>query len=204
VCHADPSGDWGSVILAMKADIHARSSSGERVIHGADFLKGPFETALKPDEVVTEVRIPVGKGRGGGAYLKLERKVGDFATVGVAHRADQSPAVADQRIGDPVRRLGKERRGSRQLLAALDVGVSREGADDNVTVVAFDGVQAADPGDVHEHLRPGEAELEQRDEALTTGHDLGRVATFFEDGQRLVEGRWSAIVEGGGKHVPPP
>jgi len=84
LCHADPSGDWGSVILAMKADIHARSSSGERVIHGTDFLKGPFETALKPDEVVTEVRIPVGKGRGGGAYLKLERKVGDFATVGVA------------------------------------------------------------------------------------------------------------------------
>src|SRR5690349_210002 len=84
VCHADPAGDWGSVVLAMKADVVARSSSGERVIRGADFLKGPFETALQPDEVVTEVRIPVGKGRGGGAYLKLERKVGDFATVGVA------------------------------------------------------------------------------------------------------------------------
>ncbi len=84
ICHADPAGDWGSVILAMKADVVARSRSGERVIHSADFFKGPFETALKPDEVVTEVRIPVGKGRGGGAYLKLERKVGDFATVAVA------------------------------------------------------------------------------------------------------------------------
>ncbi|HKW06652.1 MAG TPA: xanthine dehydrogenase family protein subunit M [Candidatus Dormibacteraeota bacterium] len=84
ICHADPAGDWGSVILAMKADVVARSSSGERVIHSADFFKGPFETALKPDEVVTEVRVPVGKGRGGGAYLKLERKVGDFATVAVA------------------------------------------------------------------------------------------------------------------------
>jgi len=84
ICHADPAGDWGSVILAMHADVVARSRSGNRVIHASDFFKGPFETALKPDEVVTEVRIPVGKGRGGGAYLKLERKVGDFATVAVA------------------------------------------------------------------------------------------------------------------------
>ena len=84
ICHADPAGDWGSVILAMKADVVARSHSGERVIHSADFFKGPFETALKPDEVVTEVRVPVGKAPGGGAYLKLERKVGDFATVAVA------------------------------------------------------------------------------------------------------------------------
>ncbi|HKW60311.1 MAG TPA: xanthine dehydrogenase family protein subunit M [Candidatus Dormibacteraeota bacterium] len=84
ICHADPAGDWGSVMLAMKADVVARSSSGERVIHSDGFFKGPFETALEPDEVVTGVRIPVGKGRGGGAYLKLERKVGDFATVAVA------------------------------------------------------------------------------------------------------------------------
>ena len=84
ICHADPAGDWGSVLLAMHADVVARSRSGERVIHATEFFKGPFETALKSDEVVTEVRVPVGKGRGGGAYLKLERKVGDFATVAVA------------------------------------------------------------------------------------------------------------------------
>src|SRR6266705_6878300 len=73
ICHADPAGDWGSVILAMHAEVVAQSASGRRVIQAADFFKGPFETAIKPDEVVTEVRIPVGKGRGGGAYLKLER-----------------------------------------------------------------------------------------------------------------------------------
>ena len=84
ICHADPAGDWGSVILAMHADVVAQSASGKRVIHAADFFKGPFETAIKPDEIVTEVRIPVGKEQGGGAYLKLERKVGDFATVAVA------------------------------------------------------------------------------------------------------------------------
>ncbi|HEY6114417.1 MAG TPA: xanthine dehydrogenase family protein subunit M [Candidatus Dormibacteraeota bacterium] len=84
ICHADPAGDWGSVILAMHADVVARSASGTRVIHASDFFKGPFETAIKPDEVVTEIRIPVAMGRNGGAYLKLERKVGDFATVAVA------------------------------------------------------------------------------------------------------------------------
>jgi aerobic carbon-monoxide dehydrogenase medium subunit len=84
LCHADPSGDWGSAVLAMKGDVIVRSHSGERVIHSSDFFKGPSETALNPDDVVTGVRIPVGKGRGGGAYLKLERKVGDFATVAVA------------------------------------------------------------------------------------------------------------------------
>src|SRR5438128_9793503 len=84
ICHADPAGDWGSVVLAFDADIVATSESGQRVIHAQDFFQGPFTTSLKPDEVVTEVRIPVARGRAGGAYLKLERRVGDFATVAVA------------------------------------------------------------------------------------------------------------------------
>ena len=89
VCHADPSGDWGSVLLALDADVVARSAkNGERVIKAAEFFKGPFETALEPDEIATEVRIPAAKGRAGGAYLKLERKVGDFATVAVAVRVE--------------------------------------------------------------------------------------------------------------------
>src|SRR2546430_12697815 len=66
---------------AFGADIVATSPSGQRVIHAQDFFQGPFTTALKPDEVVTEVRIPLAKGHSGGAYLKLERRVGDFAAV---------------------------------------------------------------------------------------------------------------------------
>jgi aerobic carbon-monoxide dehydrogenase medium subunit len=86
LCHADPAGDWGAVMLALDARLVATSSAGERVIPAADFFQGPFTTVLRPDEVLTEVRIPAaGPGeRGSGAYLKLERKVGDFATVGVA------------------------------------------------------------------------------------------------------------------------
>ena len=90
VCHADPSGDWGSVMLALNAGIVAQSQSGERVIPADGFFEGPFTTALKADEIVTEIRIPMPKGPAGGAYNKLERKVGDFATVAVAVHVELS------------------------------------------------------------------------------------------------------------------
>ena len=89
LCHADPSGDWGSVMLALHAELVATSASGERIINAADFFKGPFTTALRPDEILTEIRIPLA-GHSGGAYNKLERKVGDFATVAVAVQVDLS------------------------------------------------------------------------------------------------------------------
>ncbi|HSS62149.1 MAG TPA: xanthine dehydrogenase family protein subunit M [Candidatus Limnocylindrales bacterium] len=100
LCHADPSGDWGSVMLAFGADVVARSHGGERVLHADGFFKGPFETLLKPQEIVTEVRIPVRKGRSGGAYMKLERKVGDFATVAVAVQVElDGDRIASSGIG---------------------------------------------------------------------------------------------------------
>ena len=89
LCHADPSGDWGSVMLALNAEFVATSGSGERVIQAADFFKGPFTTAVRPDEILTEIRIPL-VGNSGGAYNKLERKVGDFATVAVAVQVELS------------------------------------------------------------------------------------------------------------------
>jgi len=84
ICHADPSGDWGSVMLALGAELVAQSQSGERMIPIDGFFQGPFTTTLRADEVATGIRIPVSKGRSGGAYLKLERKVGDFASAAVA------------------------------------------------------------------------------------------------------------------------
>jgi aerobic carbon-monoxide dehydrogenase medium subunit len=84
ICHADPSGDWGAIMLALDAHFVARSASGERVIHAADFFEGPFTTALRADEILTEIRVPSPSRAGAGAYNKLERKVGDFATVAVA------------------------------------------------------------------------------------------------------------------------
>src|SRR6202163_3116360 len=84
VCHADPSGDWGSIMLALHAELGALSSKGERVIPVDGFFQGPFTTTLRPDEIVTAIRIPIPGGSAGGSYHKLERKVGDFATVAVS------------------------------------------------------------------------------------------------------------------------
>ncbi len=84
VAHADPSGDWGAVLLALDADLVLRSSSGSRTVKARDFFNGPFSTALEPNEMLSEIRIPASRSQTGGAYLKLERKVGDFATVAVA------------------------------------------------------------------------------------------------------------------------
>ena len=98
IAHADPAGDWGSVMLALDAEFVAHSKSGNRTIRAAEFFEGPFTTALKPDEVLTEIRIPLGKGRSGGAYNKLERKIGDFATVGVAVQVEMD--------GDKIARAG--------------------------------------------------------------------------------------------------
>jgi aerobic carbon-monoxide dehydrogenase medium subunit len=84
LAHADPQGDWGSALIAAGAEVVATSSGGQRTIPLDQFFLGPFTTALEPTEIVTEVRVPDPGPRAGGTYLKLERKVGDFATVGVA------------------------------------------------------------------------------------------------------------------------
>lgn len=84
LAHADPQGDWASALLAADAAVTVRSVGGERTLGLGDLLKGPFTTALEPNELLTEIRVPDPGPRAGGTYLKLERKVGDFATVGVA------------------------------------------------------------------------------------------------------------------------
>jgi len=84
ICHADPAGDWGAVMLAVGAEFVVRSSAGERVLPATGFFQGPFTTGLRADEVMTEIRVPVTRGRSGGTYLKLERKIGDFASVAAA------------------------------------------------------------------------------------------------------------------------
>jgi aerobic carbon-monoxide dehydrogenase medium subunit len=84
LAHADPQGDWGSAMLAARGSVVVRGGSGERTIPVDELAVGPFSTTLEPDEVLTEVRVPDPGPRTGGTYLKLERKVGDFATAAVA------------------------------------------------------------------------------------------------------------------------
>jgi carbon-monoxide dehydrogenase medium subunit len=84
LCHADPQGDWASVVLSLGGSVLAQGPAGRRTISLEDFVLGPFENALEPDEIAVEAIIPPAKGIRAGGYLKLERRVGDFATVGVA------------------------------------------------------------------------------------------------------------------------
>jgi carbon-monoxide dehydrogenase medium subunit len=76
----------------------ARGPRGTRTIPLADFVVGPFQNVLEPDEIAIEAAIPAARGIRSGGYLKLERRVGDFATVGVA--------VAIETSGDSVTRAG--------------------------------------------------------------------------------------------------
>lgn len=84
IAHHDPEGDWASVMLAAGASVVAESrDGGERVVAVTDFLVDMFTTSLQPTELLTELRVPV-TANSGGNYQKLERKIGDYATVGVA------------------------------------------------------------------------------------------------------------------------
>jgi carbon-monoxide dehydrogenase medium subunit len=93
LCHADPQGDWASVMLALDGEIVVVSATGRRTIPMAEFVTGPFQTTLLPGELAIEARVPAPKGTPAGRYLKLERRVGDFATVGVAVAVDFSGAT---------------------------------------------------------------------------------------------------------------
>ncbi len=84
LAHADPSSDWPAVFIALGASIVCRSLAGERIVPARQWCLGVFQTAIEPSELLTEVRIPHPGPRSGGAYQKLERRAGDFATVGVA------------------------------------------------------------------------------------------------------------------------
>jgi carbon-monoxide dehydrogenase medium subunit len=84
VAHCEPIGDWNSVMMAVGASVVAVSKRGERTIPINEFVVDFFTNSLKPGEMVKEVRVPVPAGKSGGSYIKLERKIGDYATVGVA------------------------------------------------------------------------------------------------------------------------
>jgi carbon-monoxide dehydrogenase medium subunit len=84
LAHGDPANDHPATMLALQAQVVASGAKGERTIPIDKFFTGLFTTALAADEILTEIRIPVPPPRSGGAYVKLERKVGDFATAAAA------------------------------------------------------------------------------------------------------------------------
>jgi carbon-monoxide dehydrogenase medium subunit len=84
VAHADPASDLPACLLALDAELVARSSSGERTIPINGFFEGPFTTGLKPGEILTEIRLPGPRDDAGSAYATLQQPASGYATVGVA------------------------------------------------------------------------------------------------------------------------
>jgi carbon-monoxide dehydrogenase medium subunit len=108
LAHGDPASDLPAVVLALRGDIVVRGTGGERVIGADDFFRGFLETALAPDEVITEVRVPKTDGAGW-SFQKFNRRAQDWAIVGVAAVGGPAPGVALVNMGaTPVRAAGVE------------------------------------------------------------------------------------------------
>jgi carbon-monoxide dehydrogenase medium subunit len=84
LAHADPANDHPATMLALSSEVVATGPKGKRTIPLSELFTGLFTTSLEADEILTEIRIPTPPPRSGGAYLKVERKVGDFAAAAVA------------------------------------------------------------------------------------------------------------------------
>ncbi len=106
LAHGDPANDHPATMMAFGAQVVATGPKGERIIPIEAFFKSIFETALEHEEILTEIRIPVPPAKSGGAYCKLERKVGDFATAAAAVQLTLDGAGAVQKIGIALTNVG--------------------------------------------------------------------------------------------------
>ena len=106
LAHGDPANDHPATMLALGAKVIATGPAGARVIPIEDFFLSLFTTALAPNEIVTEIQIPVPPAHSGGAYFKLERKVGDFATAAVAAQLTLDSSGTCQQVGMGLTNVG--------------------------------------------------------------------------------------------------
>jgi carbon-monoxide dehydrogenase medium subunit len=144
VAHCDPEGDWNSVLLATGADVIARGRDSERAIPITEFIVDFFANALTDDEMVTEVHIPVPSGRAGGSYQKLERKVGDYATVAVAAHLELADDGTISRAGLALTAVNPV---NTKVTAADSMLVGQEPATELFEAAAEVAAQAAEPRD---------------------------------------------------------
>jgi aerobic carbon-monoxide dehydrogenase medium subunit len=121
LAHGDPANDHPATMLALGAEIVAVGKNGERAIPINEFFLSVFTTALEQGEILTEIRIPIPPSGSGGAYFKLERKVGDFATVGVAAQVTIDATGVCRRAGIGLTNVGpipiKATRAEQSLIA---------------------------------------------------------------------------------------
>lgn len=99
LAHGDPANDHPATMLALGAEVTVVGKKGERRLPIGSFFTAPFTTALAIDEILVEIRVPIPPPRSGGAYVKMERKVGDFATAAVAAQVTLAASGVCERAG---------------------------------------------------------------------------------------------------------
>jgi carbon-monoxide dehydrogenase medium subunit len=145
LCHADPQGDWASVMMALGGYVVAQSVTGTRNIPVADFVSGPFQNTLRVGEIAVEAVVPAPKATLKGSYLKLERRVGDFATVGVAVAVETNGSTVS-RAGIGLTGVGSATINASQAANAL---VGKQLSSSTIEEAAYLAAQASNPRSDH-------------------------------------------------------
>ena len=147
LAHGDPANDHPAAMLALEAEVVAVGPKGSRRLPVAAFFTGPLETALAPGEILTEIRVPLPPPKSGGAYLKMERKVGDFATAAVAVQLTLGDGGTCVRVGIGLTNVGPTPIKARRAEALL------QGRRPDDAAIREAARAAADESDPSEDLR---------------------------------------------------
>ena len=142
IANADPVNDEPAAMLAYGAEVVAVGPTGERVIPIASFYVDLLQSALARDEILTEIRVPAPKSRSGGAYLKLERKVGDYATAAVAAQVELDANGNFASVGIGLTNVGNT---AIKATAAEDFLKGKSPSDENFREAAKLAAEAAQP-----------------------------------------------------------
>jgi carbon-monoxide dehydrogenase medium subunit len=180
IAHADPANDHPATLLAYRAEVVALGPAGERTIAIDDFFIDAFSTGLQPGEILTEIRIPAPAARSGGAYVKLERKVGDYA---IAAAAAQLALDADGTIYQAGLALTNVSFNSRRSARAEQLLVGRKPDDETFREAARIAAEDCEPAD---DLR-GSADY-KRAMARTTARRALRIAALRAESQMSPNG----------------
>jgi aerobic carbon-monoxide dehydrogenase medium subunit len=142
IANADPVNDEPATMLAYGAEVVVVGPRGERTVPITSFYLDLYQSALARDEILTEVRVPLPKPRSGGAYLKLERKVGDYATAAVAAQVELDADGNFDSVGIGLTNVGLT---AIKATAAEEFLKGKASTDDNIRQAAVLAAEAAQP-----------------------------------------------------------
>ncbi|HKZ86527.1 MAG TPA: xanthine dehydrogenase family protein subunit M [Anaerolineae bacterium] len=177
LAHADPANDHPAAMLAYGAQVVAIGPNGQRTIPIAEFFVGPFTTVLEHNEILTEIRIPAHKPGDGGCYLKVERKVGDYATAAVAVQVTLDGNGSCASIGIGLTNVGLT---PIRATAAEEALRGKSPDDDHIRQAARLAAEAAEP----ESDRRGSEEYKRALVRTLTARALHKAIARARGGQR--------------------